>query len=159
MLTIRPLWRVEVVATKRDSPKSQRTSAASGTEKPSYAFDGYCPVTLIEKMQWTLGHIKHREKRGSQVFLFASSAEQRQFQQDPDRYVPAFSGNDVVLAKDNGRTVRGKRRHGITYGDRMYLFATEESLQRFAHNPGAYVTLDGASPIDADPKAAVNSEQ
>jgi hypothetical protein len=50
MLTIRPLWRVEVVATKPDSPKSKRRWVDSGTEKPSYALDGYCPVTLIGKM-------------------------------------------------------------------------------------------------------------
>jgi YHS domain-containing protein len=158
MLTIRPLWRVEVLATKPDSPTSQRMTVDSGNEKASYALDGYCPVTLIEKMQWTLGDNEYREKRGLHVFLFASSAEQKQFQLDPDRYVPAFSGNDVVLAKDNGRTVRGKRQHGLTHDDHIYLFATEESLQRFAHHPGAYVAVDGDSPIDADSKAAVNSD-
>ncbi|MCA9125346.1 MAG: hypothetical protein KDB11_34490, partial [Planctomycetales bacterium] len=86
------------------------------------------------------------------------SAEQKQFQKDPDRYLPAFSGNDLVIAKENGETTRGKREYGIKYADRIYLFATEESLQRFAHAPALYVTLNGDGPINRDAKVAVNSD-
>jgi YHS domain-containing protein len=159
MLTIRPLLTIHVVATESAPSQQPRgASSRSDTERLSYAFDGYCPVTLIEKWQWTLGDIHYREKRGTLVFLFAGSAEQKQFQKDPDRYLPAFSGNDVVIAKENSETTGGKREHGIKYDDRIYLFATEESLHRFAHDPMLYVTPNGDGPIDGDIKVAVNSD-
>jgi len=86
----------------------------------------------------TLGNFQYRETRGTQVFLFAGSEEQEQFQENPDRYLPAFSGNDVVLAKEDGETVGGRREHGVTYENRIYLFSSGESMQRFAQNPRLY---------------------
>lgn len=158
VLIIRPPHRVEVVAMKPESPQPQGESARSDAEKRSYVLDGFCPVTLIEKRQWTLGNVKYRETRGTQVFLFAGSGEQKQFQNDPERYLPAFSGNDVVLAKENGETARGKREHGITYKDRIYLFATEESLQRFSQNPGLYITRKGDHPVNTGARVAVDPD-
>ena len=57
---------------------------------------------------------------------------------DPDRYAPAASGNDVVLAAEVGQSVPGYRAHGVFYSGRVYLFAEEATLQKFSRNPAAY---------------------
>ena len=74
------------------------------------------------------------------TYLFAGPEEQRRFFTDPDRYAPVVSGNDVVLATEQGQAVPGTREHGVFYENRVYLFSSEASLDRFARNPGAYAS-------------------
>ena len=159
MLAVSAILRVQVVATWPVSPPPQDAFARSSAGGSSYALDGYCPVTLVQKQQWVLGNSQYREKWGTQVFLFAGSAEQRQFQQQPERYAPALSGNDVVLAKEGCETARGKREHGVFCRGRIYLFASEASLQRFAHNPGLYVSGNIDEPIDGTTDVSVGSKK
>ncbi len=107
-------------------------------EELSYAFQGYCPVTLVDDWQWKVGNRKFQERKGEQIFLFASSEQQAKFQLDPIPYLPAFSGNDIVLAKDENQTEPGHIQHGMKYRGRMYLFASEETLAKFAEQPTRY---------------------
>ena len=123
-------------------PGPSSTAAASPQLAPRgfhYALDGYCPVTVVDKEQWTPGNVEYREEHGKLIFLFAGPSEQQLFRQNPDRYVPVFSGNDIVLATETGTTASGKRKHGVVYADRIYLFAAEDSLQRFMQEPASYV--------------------
>jgi YHS domain-containing protein len=69
------------------------------------------------------------------VYLFVGPDEQKRFLADPDRYSPALSGNDPVVAFDQGRLVQGTRQYGTFFGDRIYLFSSGENLAKFAQNP------------------------
>jgi YHS domain-containing protein len=102
------------------------------------ALDGFCPVQLVERATWTPGNKLWGARHRGRIYLFAGPEEQRRFLADPDRFAPVSSGNDVVLATDQGRTVPGGREHGVYYGGRVYLFADEASLQRFGSNPNFY---------------------
>ncbi len=72
------------------------------------------------------------------TYLFAGPAEQERFLRDPDRYAPVVSGNDIVLATEAGQVVSGMREHGVYFGNRVYLFSSEETLKKFAKNPNLY---------------------
>ncbi len=76
------------------------------------------------------------------TYLFAGPEEQRRFFADPDRYAPAASGNDVVLATEQGQAVPGMRQHGVFFPERLpnhvYLFSSEATLEKFAKNPSLY---------------------
>ncbi|MDY0166081.1 MAG: hypothetical protein RBS80_06030 [Thermoguttaceae bacterium] len=72
------------------------------------------------------------------TYLFADAEKAARFFQDPDRYAPVLSGQDVVLAVDEGRYVSGQREHGAFFGHRVYLFSSEETLQRFENHPNRY---------------------
>ena len=72
------------------------------------------------------------------TYLFTGPEEQRRFFADPDRYAPAISGNDVVLAAEQGQPVPGMREHGVFFGNHVYLFASEATLDKFARNPNLY---------------------
>jgi YHS domain-containing protein len=100
--------------------------------------DGYCPVSLVEKQQWLMGDRRWGAIHRGRTYLFKGPEEQRRFFTDPDRYAPAISGNDVVLATEQGQAAPGQREHGVFFGSRIYLFSSEGTLEKFAKNPGLY---------------------
>ena len=51
---------------------------------------------------------------------------------------PVLSGYDPVMFAERGTLENGKRAHGIFFRQRVYLFADENSLQRFWANPERY---------------------
>ena len=64
--------------------------------------------------------------------------QRQRFFADPIRYAPANMGNDVVLAVEQSQSVAGRREHGGFHGGRLYLFANEETQQRFMKHPNYY---------------------
>ena len=64
--------------------------------------------------------------------------QQQAFLAAPDRYAPALSGDDPVLACDSGKQVAGQRRFGVSYQSRTYLFSSPETRTAFAANPQRY---------------------
>ena len=97
--------------------------------------DGYCPVRLCENHAWVRGNRQYGVNHRGRLYLFAGPAEQQKFWENPDRYTPAGGGEDLVAALDQGLRVAGKREFGMFLGSRVYLFSTEESLQRFKQIP------------------------
>jgi thiol-disulfide isomerase/thioredoxin/YHS domain-containing protein len=108
------------------------------TINPPLGLDGFCPVTLAERQQWVAADRRWGAIHRGRTYLFSGPEEQRRFFSDPDRYAPAISGNDVVLATEQGQTVPGLREHGVFFGNRVYLFAGEATLEKFALNPNLY---------------------
>ncbi len=108
--------------------------------------DGYCPVTLVERSQtapqdpkcWTHGNLQWGAVHRGVTYLFTGADEQKRFLQQPDRYAPALSGNDAVMAFDRGQLLHGRRENGVFYDNRIYLFASVETLQRFQQDPRRY---------------------
>ena len=119
-------------------------SAATTPETPDaygsmpLGLEGYCPVTLAEKGQWTEGRAQWGARHRGRTYLFAGEDQQRAFLADPDRYAPALSGDDPVLAFESGTAAPGQRRYGVTYQSRMYLFSSPETRSRFAADPTRY---------------------
>jgi YHS domain-containing protein len=105
---------------------------------PNFGLDGFCPVSLCERQQWVPGDRRWGLSHRGRTYLFAGPEEMKRFNADPDRYAPVISGNDVVMAAEQGQFVRGLREHGVFFGRRVYLFSSEESLEKFAKNPKNY---------------------
>jgi YHS domain-containing protein len=115
-----------------------------------FGLDGYCPVTLSEKFQWTKGDRKWGAVHRGQTYLFASNAAQQQFMADPDRYSPVLSGIDAVRWTDAGYQIEGKRNYGVVYGGHVYLFEDASSRQRFEANPQRYAQTVRQAMASAD---------
>jgi YHS domain-containing protein/thiol-disulfide isomerase/thioredoxin len=105
---------------------------------PPLGFDGYCPVSMRNHWKWLPGDPRWGIVHRGRTYWFASQTEQQQFWSDPDRYSPALSGMDVVLAVDHQQQVPGKREHSIDYDNLFYLFSSEATLQQFTANPERY---------------------
>jgi protein disulfide-isomerase len=123
--------------TDATSHQGQRPSSAAGGNPP-LGLDGYCPVTLITKRAWKKGDVRYGAIHRGRTYLFAGPAEQKLFLDRPDDLSPVLSGNDAVEFVDNDRLVPGERQHGLEYGNRMYLFASEATLQKFSRSPRNY---------------------
>lgn len=121
-------------------PADPAPLAEPAAGNPPLALDGYCPVSLVDnKTSWSLGDRRWGAIHLGRTYLFAGPEQQRRFLADPDRYAPVMSGNDIVLALDRGQTVPGSREHGLFYGERIYLFASEETLAVFSQAPKQFV--------------------
>jgi YHS domain-containing protein/thiol-disulfide isomerase/thioredoxin len=123
----------------KPSPAGPTTPQPSAGNPP-LCLDGFCPVTLTEKQQWTPGDRRWGAIHRGRTYLFTGPEEQRRFFADPDRYAPVISGNDIVLATEQGQAAPGMREHGVFFGNRVYLFSSEATLAKFAANPSPYVT-------------------
>jgi YHS domain-containing protein len=126
------------------SPATAETAApATPAEPDSYGsmpvgLEGYCPVMLAERGVWVEGRAQWGVRHRGRTYLFAGEQQQKAFLADPDRYAPALSGDDPVLAFDSGKSTPGQRRYGVTYQSRMYLFSSPETRDAFAANPQRY---------------------
>lgn len=121
------------------------TAAATAPDAAAAApmplgLEGYCPVSLVDKGTWVEGRAQWGVRHRGRTYLFAGAEQQRAFLADPDRYAPALSGDDPVLACDSGRQVAGQRRYGVTYQARTYLFSSPETRAAFAADPQRYTT-------------------
>ena len=117
-------------------PQGNPPPALAGT--PPWGLECFCPVSLCEKQKWVRGDRRWGAIHRGRTYLFVGPEEQRRFLANPDRYAPVVSGNDVVLAVEQGQIVPGMRQHGVFYQGRVYLFSSEATLQKFSLNPGAY---------------------
>lgn len=120
--------------------ESLLTSApgAAADRLPAVALDGYCPVTLSEEERWQKGDPQWGAIHRGQTFLFATHQHQQKFLADPDRYSPVLSGYDPVRYLERGEVLAGKRRHGMWFRGKIYLFADEAGLDRFSQSAEYY---------------------
>jgi YHS domain-containing protein len=118
------------------------TKMADGRQLPPGApplgFEGFCPVSMRNHWKWVPGDPRWGIVHRGRTYWFANQAEQQQFWADPDRYSPALSGMDPVLAIDHQQQVSGKREHSIDYDGLFYLFSCEATLAQFTANPERY---------------------
>jgi YHS domain-containing protein/thiol-disulfide isomerase/thioredoxin len=112
---------------------------SAGSAAP-LGMDGYSPVTLVEQQRWQLGDRRYGAVHRGRTYLFANAEEQQKFLANPDRYSPAISGRDVVMALDYGQDIDGRRANGAEYQNRIYLFNSEASRRAFTQNPQRYVS-------------------
>jgi YHS domain-containing protein len=136
----------------KDATQPQATAAASKPESAVAAttpdpygsmplgLEGYCAVSLAEKGQWVEGRAQWGARHRGRTYLFAGAEQQQAFLANPDRYAPALSGDDPVLACDTGKQIAGQRRYGVTYQARTYLFSSPETRTAFAANPQRYTS-------------------
>jgi thiol-disulfide isomerase/thioredoxin/YHS domain-containing protein len=125
-------------ATSQPSPQSVADPKASAPNAVPIGFDGYCPVSMRTQWKWVAGDPRYGIVHRGRTYFMAGLAEQQQFWADPDRYSPALSGMDPVLAIDHGQQVPGKREHSIDYQNLFYMFASEATLQQFTSTPERY---------------------
>lgn len=122
-------------------PAGPASMAAGGSSPPGHpplGLDGYCPVQLVKHQRWVLGDARWGAIHEGRTYLFAGWEEQQQFLSDPQRYGPVAAGHDPVLAVEQHQFVPGRREHGVYFQDRIYLFASEDSLARFSQMPDRY---------------------
>lgn len=109
-------------------------------EAKRLGLEGYCPVTLMEGKRWELGSPNMAEIQDDTLYLFCGEVQRETFLENPDKFLPAYHGNDLVIAVEQGKQVPGKRAHGIFFQGKVYLFVNAENMERFLQNPQRYLS-------------------
>ncbi len=125
-------------AMRSSPPPAAPPAEALPAGSPPLGLEGFCAVQLLEKNQWVRGNSRYGVIHRGRTYLFSGPEEAKRFYSAPDRYAPALAGNDVVLAVDQAVSAMGTREIGARYEDRIYLFTSEESYQRFYQDPERY---------------------
>ncbi len=105
---------------------------------PQVGIEGFCPVVLVERRQWVPGDRRWGAFHRGTLYLFAGPQERDRFMLEPDRFAPVNDGKDVVASIEQGKSIPGRREHGVFFQDRVYLFANEASLDRFSRAADHY---------------------
>jgi thiol-disulfide isomerase/thioredoxin/YHS domain-containing protein len=137
----------QAVAPQQQPAIGQPYDMVPALAAPQVALGGLCPVQVHRVRQFINDKTRYKATMGDprfgvvhrgRTYLFSSPVEQQEFLRDPDRYSPALSGNDPVLFFDEGRQVDGDWNFGRFIGDRVYLFSSKQSLDKFmAENDAA----------------------
>lgn len=136
------LTSAEHAADETESPNSFLHRTAYSTEINSpipTLMDGYCPVAMVERNTWVLGNSQITCLYGNGRYCFENEEAQEKFFRDPAFYALVSDGMDIVLLTDQNHKSPGTRRLGIRYANLNFVFATEESQQKFRQNPDLYL--------------------
>ena len=127
-------------ATAASAPAAPAAAEPDAVGSLPLGLEGYCPVTLAERGAWAEGRAQWGARHRGRTYLFAGPEQQKAFLADPDRYAPALSGDDAVVAFETGKSAPGQRRYGVVCQSRIYLFSSPETRDAFAANPDRYTT-------------------
>jgi len=119
-------------------PSTPNTQYNIAQRKPSstpMGMDGFCPVTLLQANEWVQGNPKFGVIHRGRTYLFKGQQEKQRFLDDPDEYSPVLAGIDPVALTEGGQILEGSRAHGVVYRRRVFLFSSEDNLNRFWDNP------------------------
>ena len=102
------------------------------------AIEGYDPVAYFVEARPMLGLPQFEASEAGVTWRFRNEGNRASFVAHPEIYGPQFGGYDPVdLAR--GVTVAGNPRFWLISGERLYLFAREESRDAFAANPEPFL--------------------
>jgi YHS domain-containing protein len=120
-----------------ESSTMQQIAAREGA-----GLKGFCPVSLRDDRSLRDGKAAYLSFYRGRPFYFASPQAKAAFDNDPSRYAPAGDGYDVALKTLTGELVEGTLDHGVWFKDRLYLFASAESLKTFMAAPNAMAVVE-----------------
>ncbi len=101
-------------------------------------FKGFCPVTLKNERKLVTAKPEYVSEYNSRVYTFASAEAKLEFDLAPDHYVPVQNGRDVVQLAGGTTAAEGSLDHAAWFKGRLYLFASEDSMDTFVSAPAKY---------------------
>ena len=123
-------------------PSSQSVADVSSRRREApTGLNGFCAVQLMENESWVNGDSRWAAEHRGRVYLMSGADQHQLFLANPDRYAPVLTGNDPVLAVDEGRQEQGRTNHCIVYDGHLYSFSSASTLTRFRQNPKRYTAI------------------
>ncbi len=132
------------------NPASIEVSEASepAIDPPLIGLEGFCPVLLHDRREWTVGSEKITADYRGIRYLFASEINRDLFLKNPGLYAPQDLGCDAVVLTDTHRAMTGSIRFGAFFDNRLYLFQSPENRAEFKKNPLKFVQIRSALRVD-----------
>ena len=150
--TLTGRYRADSISVVEPSPSANRPQPASyvmtepqppvrameNGAMPRVALAGYCPVELNHSGRWTPGELRWTVVYKGWIYRFSGAKQRQQFLADPERFIPANSGNDPVLRVEQNRNVPGQAAHCAQYDGRLYMFSSAVTQAQFNRSPQRY---------------------
>lgn len=95
---------------------------------------GYDPVAFFIEGYAVVGNPANQFIHAGKVWYFASAANKRAFEADPDAYVPAYGGHDAVGIA-TGAAIHGSPSYFTITGGKVFLFRHAETRELFLKDP------------------------
>lgn len=102
------------------------------------AIEGFDPVAYFTDAQAIRGVPDFEAAEAGAVWRFQNASNRDAFAAHPEVYGPQFGGYDPIDVA-RGIAYAGNPRFFVVTGQRLYLFAREESRDRFAADPARYL--------------------
>lgn len=124
------------------APKADRFYEEPEGPKLLKGFNGYCPVMLKDERRLVVAKAAYVAEYRGRTYTFSSAAAKFAFEENPRKYVPAGSGNDVVRLASGEENVPGTLDFAAWYRGRLYLFSSPETRKSFVETPSQYLVND-----------------
>jgi len=102
------------------------------------AIEGFDPVAYFTDAQAIRGVPDFEAAEAGAVWRFQNASNRDAFAAHPEVYGPQFGGYDPIDVA-RGIAYAGNPRFFVVTGQRLYLFAREESRDSFAADPARYL--------------------
>ncbi|MDO4584835.1 MAG: hypothetical protein Q4D62_12110 [Planctomycetia bacterium] len=100
--------------------------------------EGFCPVTLLRSEQWVEGESRWSVVHHGITYHLASADLVPLFLSNPQQFTPVSDGKDPVTLRDSGQEVAGSADYCVVYEGKLYMFATETTMNQFFENADRY---------------------
>ena len=124
------------------------TVSEPSIDPPIVGLEGYCPVRLHMKREWTPGLESIASDYRGIRFQFATESDREIFLRNPAEYAPQDLGCDPVMLTADLKSVSGSIRFGAFFDQRLYLFRSIENRDEFKQNPLKYTRIHSALRVD-----------
>lgn len=99
---------------------------------------GFCIVKLRDERDLVDALPAFRSTYNLRTYHFSDLAAKIEFDKDPEKYVPAYDGNDPILISTQSEEREGSLDHALWFRGRLYLFVDALNKERFQRDPALY---------------------
>lgn len=118
------------------------TDPATETPLAALALSECCLVALHDDRRLVAARPEFAVAYRDQRFCFSSAAAVERFVNDPDSYLPAAAGLDVVAVRQGWVVVAGSLDYAVWFRGKLFLFASKDNLVAFQAHPYRYVDYE-----------------
>lgn len=124
----------EVAATPETKLPTERVPTPAIPAATVLGMGGYCPVSLRNHREILEGAEAWEAEYNGVTYRFATPDALAEFHVDPESYIPVAGGLDVVAVREGRDVTSGSLEHATWFRDRLYLFASADTLAAFKNN-------------------------
>lgn len=124
------------------SVEAAETRARNAARAEFRGFRGFCPVTLRDERKLVHADPRHKFEFRGRIFTFATEEARDAFEENPERYLPAKSGADVVRLAAGEEEPEGSIENAAWYRGRLYLFSSPTSREEFFAAPSQFMSRE-----------------
>ncbi|MDZ4689332.1 MAG: tetratricopeptide repeat protein, partial [Planctomycetaceae bacterium] len=140
-------WAEEVAAIVVDSlvdddRRPLLDEQSGGRPSAALALTDCCLIALHDERRVVASRPEFAVAYHDQRFCFSSADAAQRFADDPENYLPASGGMDMVAVRRGWIVVAGSLDHAVWFRGKLFLFSTADNLVAFQTHPYRYVDYE-----------------